>query len=459
MEIQSKQNVAFWSLVASGGLALLKFIVAFFTGSLALLTEALHSLADFAATGLTLVAVKLGDRPADDNHHYGHGKIESLVALLETGLLVALAALIIYEAAQRLLSGATEVNFSWWAVAVLAVSIVVDYNRSRALARTAEATQSQALAADAVHFSSDMWSSLAVLIGFGLIYLGFGWADAVVALVVAAIILRACWQLGRSTIDTLIDTAPQGMTAALTDILNRTSGILDVEHVRVKPVGLKNFVSLGVTVPRTMPITEIVALKQSIGTKVLELYPTADITTTVTPMELDDETAFEQVMLIARHQGLAIHHLIVKDLSGRMAVSFDLEVEGELPLAEAHLQATRLEYAIRDKLGADVEVESHIEPLPQELLVGKEAKEENRIRVERILKSEAQDVIDIHNVRLREMGHELFLHYHCRFAPTTTVKSVHDRIDQLEERMKRAVPELSRVVAHAEPVGAKKHKL
>src|SRR5215468_5891168 len=212
-----KEKVALGSIVASGALTLAKAAVGVTTGSLALLSEAAHSLIDLGATVMTYFAVRVAGKPADEEHHYGHGKVESVSALAETALLFVLAGIVIWEAVKRLMSHEPpEVEATPWAFGVIALSIVVDFFRARVLYRTAEKTSSHALEADALHFDSDMWSSLAVLIGLGGVALGYAWADSAAALIVAIFICIAGWRLGRSTIDTLTDTAPAGVSEKVT---------------------------------------------------------------------------------------------------------------------------------------------------------------------------------------------------------------------------------------------------
>ena len=212
-----KQRVALTSIAASGGLTIAKAVVGFATGSLAILSEAAHSLIDFVATVMTYFAVRISGKPADEEHHYGHGKVESVSALAETALLFLLSGIVIWEAAHRLIGGADHaVEATIWAFGVIVVSIVVDFFRARVLYRVAAETSSEALEADALHFGSDMWSSLAVLVGLGASALGYPWADSAAALVVAVFICVAGWRLGRRTIDTLTDTAPPGAADRIT---------------------------------------------------------------------------------------------------------------------------------------------------------------------------------------------------------------------------------------------------
>ena len=258
-----KQRVALTSILASGGLTLAKAVVGLATGSLAMLSEAAHSLLDLAATIMTYFAVRVSGKPADEEHHYGHGKVESVTALAETALLFLLSGIVIWEAAHRLFGGAHHaVEATIWAFAVIAASIVVDFFRARLLYRVAAETSSEALEADALHFGSDMWSSIAVLIGLGAVALGYPWADSAAAVIVAVFICVAGWRLGRRTIDTLTDTAPAGVADKVRAIATRIPGVVAIDRVRVRPAGDVLFVDLDVAVSRTLPLDRVAAIKE-----------------------------------------------------------------------------------------------------------------------------------------------------------------------------------------------------
>ncbi|WP_373504513.1 cation diffusion facilitator family transporter [Aestuariivirga sp.] len=463
MSTSEKQSVALVSMAASAVLAGSKFLAAMFTGSLGILSEAIHSLIDFGATIVTYFAIRWSDQPADDEHHYGHAKIESVAALVETALLFLTTAWIVWEALSRLYGGEQHnVEVTWWAVAIIAGSIIIDYNRARALKRVAEKTSSEALEADALHFSSDMWSSIVVLGGLGAVWAGIPAADSIAALVVSGFVARAGWQLGARTMNTLLDAAPAGATSIVRDIVLDTHGVLTIKSIRLRPSGATMFASIVVEVARTMPIDEIVRVKDAIQDRVQERFPNADITVTANPVTLDNESVFQKVMLIASRRNLAIHHLTVQQLDGKLAVSFDLEVEGSMPLGEAHETATILEDAIRSELGSDAEVESHIEPQPERMLEGHDAAPALAAEVTASLMELTAPfarLTEIHNIRLRRNEEGLFLHYHCRCLPGETVEKIHDDIDRVEAGLKERYPDIRRVIAHAEPLGHRKHAL
>ena len=332
---------------------------------------------------MTYFAVRIGGKPADDEHHYGHGKIESISALAETALLFVLSAVVIWEAGHRLLEGGGTVEATPIAFAVILGAIIVDFFRSRLLTRVANKTSSEALHADALHFSSDLWASVAVLIGLGGIALGYQWADSAAAIVVAVFICFAAWKLGRRTFETLTDTAPAGITARVKAALAAVKGVVAVERIRARKVGPTTFVELEVATSRTLPLDRVAAIKDEIVARLRAELGDSEIAVTVVPRALDSETVLERVMVIARNLALAVHHVTVHAIANRLSVSLDLEVDGNLPLGTAHEIASRLETAIQEELGTEVEVETHIEPLQTQDIAGSDAPAERTSAVER----------------------------------------------------------------------------
>jgi cation diffusion facilitator family transporter len=450
-----KERVALGSIAASAGLTAAKAVVGLLSGSLAILSEAAHSLLDLAATVLTYFAVRIADKPADREHQYGHGKVESVAALAETALLFLLCVGVVWEAAQRL-AGAhgTHVEATIASFAVIAASVVIDFLRAQVLSRTAAETSSQALEADALHFRSDMWSSLAVLVGLGAVALGFAQADSIAAIVVAMFVCLAGWRLGKRTIDTLTDTAPAGVAERVASIARRIKGIVSIEGVRTRPAGATLFVDLGVGVSRSLPLDRVAALKDELTRAIRAEVPQAELTVTTHPRALDDETALERVMVIARNRSLAVHHVMVHELPGRLLISLDLEVDGRLTLGAAHDIASGLEAAIAEELGPQVEVETHIEPLQAQGLGGRDAASERVAEIRAALGEVARGlgaIGDVHDVRVRETPEGEIVNFHCLVDPALTVEQVHDKVDEVERGLRRRRPSIKRVIGHAEP--------
>jgi cation diffusion facilitator family transporter len=452
---QVKEKAAFWSIVASGLLTLGKLVAGLLSGSLALLSEAGHGLLDTGATIITYFAVKAADKPADDEHHYGHGKIEAVAALIETGLLLGLAAFVLWEAIRRLMGEPAIVEATPLAFAVLIISIAVDFFRYRALAKVAKEHKSDALAADALHFSSDLVSSTLVLIGLGATWFGFHQADTLAAIGVAVFIAIAGYKLGRRTIDTLVDTAPEGVAEHLRTLAAGTPGIVSVDSVRVRPAGAQIFGELTISVARTLPLDRVVGIKSKLLESIEQAYPGSVLTVTANGRALDEETVLERVLLIAAKRRVPVHHVTVQQIGERLSVSLDIEVDGRMSLGAAHKIASRFEAAIRDELGPDTEVETHIEPLVVANLAGRDVDGALTDRVKLSLARHAHEVgaiVDVHNVRVRQTDHGLVVNYHCRVDPGLDVTSVHDKVDQIEQRARADLPEIARIVSHTEPV-------
>jgi cation diffusion facilitator family transporter len=450
----TKSRVAAVSMVASFSMAAVKLAVGIAIGSLALISEALHSSVDFVATVITWIVVRIADRPADDEHHYGHGKLESLSALGVIALLYVLAGGILVESYSRLREGAPPPTLSAVPFAVLLVDIVVNFWRARALQRVAHDTSSHALAADALHFASDVFGSIAVLTGLALSAFGFVWGDAAAAIGVAVMISVLGLRLGRSTVETLLDRAPEGAAEKATAAIRAVPGVVGIERLRVRMVGPKHFIDAIVQVPRTYPIDRVEGIKRNAEDAVSRALDDADLTFTAVPVARDNESVRERIMVIARNSGLAIHHVTVHDLGDKLTVSIDLEVAGDMALTKAHDIAHDLERHIRDEFGADVEVDTHIEPLEPELPLGTNAAPERAEAIREALSRYAAEgsIEDIHNVRVRDTEAGEIVNFHCRAMPSMSVIEVHESVDAIERALRRAFPSVKRVISHAEPL-------
>jgi cation diffusion facilitator family transporter len=451
-----KSRVAAISIFASAVMAAAKFVVGVAIGSLALISEALHSSVDLVATVVTWLVVQVSGKPADDQHHYGHGKIESLSALGVIAMLYVLAGGILVESWSRLREGAAPPTLSAIPFIVLLVDIAVNLWRARALHRTARDTKSQALAADALHFASDVLGSLAVIIGLALSGLGYAWGDAAAAIGVAVVISLLGLRLARSTVETLLDRAPEGVSDKAAAAIKSVPGVVDVERLRVRMVGPTHFIDAIVQVPRTYPIDRIDEIKRRAQAAVTKALDDADLTFTAVPVARDNESVRERIMVIARNSGLAVHHVTVHDLGGKLTVSIDLEVDGEMELTAAHDIAQELERNIRDQFGEDVEVDTHIEPLEPELPHGVDAAPDRVETIRTALARFAADsaIRDIHSVRVRNTDAGEIVNFHCHAAPSMSVIEVHENVDEIERALRRAFPAVKRVISHAEPPDA-----
>jgi cation diffusion facilitator family transporter len=449
----TKTSVAAISILASGSMALAKLVVGIAIGSLALISEALHSTIDLVATIITWAVVRVSDQPADAEHHYGHGKFESLSALGITALLYLLAGGILVEAYGRLREGTPPPIISAVPFIVLVIDIAVNFWRARALHRAARETHSQALAADALHFASDVLGSFAVIAGLILAGLGFWWGDAAAAIAVAIMIGFLGLKMTRATVETLLDRAPEGVTEKAEAAIRTVPGVVDIERTRVRMVGPTYFIETIAKVPRTYPIDRVEEIKRTAQAAVRGALGDADLTFTAVPVARDNESVRERIMVIARNSGLAVHHVTVHDLGEKLIVSLDLEVDGDMPLVQAHDIAHHLEHHIREEFGEDVEVDTHIEPLEPELPHGTDAAPERVAAIRAALTEIAADGVihDIHNVRVRDTDAGEIVNFHCRAARSMSVIKVHQGVDEIERALRRAFPTIKRVISHAEP--------
>lgn len=454
MQVIEKERVALVSMLSSGALAATKFAIGFMTGSIGLISEGVHSSADFVATLVTWWAVRVSLKPADETHQFGHGKMESMAALFEVALLVGAAAWVSFEAISRLFGEPHAVKGTSIVIAVLMGSIIVDFWRVRALRNTAKATGSPALEADALHFLSDMLSSGVVLIGMMFVAMGYAAADAIAALIVACFILFAAFKLGRRSFDALVDAAPHGAGSIVASKVSQIPGVLSVERTRVRAAGPTLFVELAVAVSRTLPFDRVAALKAQISEAVRSELPNAELTVVAEPRAVEDETIESRVRVIAANCGAAIHRLTIQRIGKQLSISLDIEVKADLSVDQAHGVASALEAAIRDELGQEVEIDTHIEPMAADWLDGMEVSGDQYRAVSELLVSAAECggvVQDVHNVRVRSTDLGLIVNFHCRLPPDMRVTEAHAAVDDVERKVRSLNPAVARVIGHAEP--------
>jgi len=295
-----------------------------------------------------------------------------------------------------------------------------------------------------------------VIVGLALSGFGYVWGGAAAAIGVAIMIALLGLRMARSTVETLVDRAPEGASEKATAAIRAVPGVLDVERLRVRMVGSTHFIDAVVQVPRTYPIDRVEEIKRRAQQAVGKALGDADLTFTAVPVARDNESVRERVMVIARNAGLAVHHVTVHDLGGKLTVSIDLEVDGDMALTAAHAIAHELERNIRDEFGEDVEVDTHIEPLEPELPVGADAAPDRVEAIKTALSRFAADsaIHDIHSVRVRDTDAGEIVNFHCRAAPSMSVIKVHENVDEIERALRRAFPTVKRVISHAEPPDA-----
>ncbi len=463
-QAQSEKNqAALSSVLAAVFLTSLKIVVGLLTGSLGILAEAAHSGLDLVAAAVTLFAVRLSSRPADREHAYGHGKIENLSALFETVLLLVTCAWIIYEAVKRLFFQDVAVEANLWSFVVMATSIGIDYSRSRMLMRTAKKYNSQALEADALHFSTDIWSSAVVIGGLFFVlvsnWLKIEWlekADAVAALGVSAIVVYVSLQLGNKTLLALLD----GVPASLTDEVRRAArvpGVLEVKKARVRQSGPEAFADLILTVDREASFERTHDLACQVEAAVQRLLPGADVVVHVEPDVAHAENVVTNVRLLASRQGLAAHGIRLYHLGDHQTLELHLEVSEALQVAEAHAVATAFEDALRQELPALNRIVTHIEPVGEastSYTAQDTAAEDIQRAVEEVTRTLNLRCLP-HDLEIVASEAGLTLSCHCSVEATTALTEAHQLTEQFEKALRTRLPQLNRVIVHIEPVDDK----
>lgn len=471
LQIREKGWAAATSVIAAIFLTTMKLIVGLMTGSLGILAEAAHSALDLGAALITLFAVRVSDRPADETHLYGHGKVENLSALAETILLFVTCGWIIYEALDRLFLEHVDVDPSIWAFLVMGISIVVDYSRSRVLYRTARKYNSQALEADALHFHTDIWSSSVVIIGLALVWLGEAIgqksslvrADALAALIVALIVIYVSWQLGKRTVDALLDSAPRGLAQEIVAAVERVSEVKRVLRARVRGSGAQIFVDLRVAVPRHLSFEASHAVTQRVQNAVRAVAPKADIVINPIPIA-EDEGVVERIQGVAARGQFDVHNITTHLTKRGMWIDLDLEVPPALSFDQAHARATDLEEQLRAEFKAapDVpriaDINVHIEPQAVALVTGAELTVRERAKfIERIdaIRQEIPHTRECLEIDIQRLDGSIYLAFHLLLDPQLSIAEVHSVAEEMENRLRREFPQLGRVMIHAEPYQVK----
>jgi cation diffusion facilitator family transporter len=466
-EAREKRGAALLSVGSAVLLVSLKAFLVIRTGSLGVLSEALHSGLDLLAAIITFLSVRVSDEPADERHPYGHGKFENFSAFVETALLLITALYIIYEAFDRLFFHHVHIQPSVTAILVLGVALAIDVTRARALKRVAQKYSSDALEADALHFSTDVWSTIVVISGIGLVWAGETWnlpwlayADALAGLAVAAIILWVGAQLGRRTLDALLDVAPKGLQQEIAMAVGRMDGVLDVDRVRVRRAGNRHFVDATVSVARTASLEQVHALSDAIEKRIGEIVP-SDVMVHAEPRAPQGEHLFEAIRAVAQRMGLAIHDVTALQHAGQLFIELHLEVDENLSLREAHRQSTELEEGIRKLRDGSTDVNIHIEPLGRHIATpdagAGEMKQLSRSIEDFLngLPAEFDELVNCHDVRVRQVEHHILASCHCTMRGALPITQVHDVTATLEDRVKAKFPQIYRVTIHPEPVEEK----
>jgi cation diffusion facilitator family transporter len=463
--VAAKKSAAALSVVAALLMTALKLVVGLITGSLGMLSDAAHSGLDLAGAGLTLLSVRVSDKPADEDHSYGHAKVENLSAFIETFLMLASSVWITAEALIRIFVKPVAVRYSVWPLAVLALSMSVDYWRSSQLKTVAERFHSDALAADALHFASDIWASAAVFIGLSAAWAGevlhihwLHFADPIAALVVSVLILSFGWRLAWRTVGALTDSVSPEMRRRVLHELQNTKEVLSIDQARMRRAGSKYFADFTLSLSRQLTFQRTEELVREATEAVQRVLPEADVVIHTVPRSTVAESIFDRVRAVALGNNVVLHDVSVQAFHDKFHVEQHIEVDENLALAQAHNFVRRIEDEIRSQLPQVTEVITHIESEPATIEQPQRVKRERNIEAHlRHAAAALPDIIDVHQVMLGRVGGKLLLSCHCTLPDGMTMHRVHEVISDLEDRFKLECPEVYRVLIHPEPATDNHH--
>lgn len=464
----AKRSAALTSFIAALGITLLKLITGLLTGSLGMLSESAHSGIDLIASLMTFASVQFSDRPADAEHAFGHGKVENLSAAFETALMIGSCGWIATEAVLRILHPSRlNLRFSIWPFVVLLLSIVVDATRSMALRRVARAHRSAALEADALHFGTDIWSSLAVILGLFATYAGqhwrLGWleyADPVAALIVAGIILRVTWSLARRSIDSLLDATPpevrDQIRGQLLRDLRNLPDVISVERLRVRRSGSDYFVDLNLGLPRALTFQRSEQVTGAATQAVQNRLPGADVVIKTEPVATMNESYFDRVRAVAARSNLNVHDVSIQQYEGALHLEQHLELPESMPLRQAHEIATQLEADIHREIPTIATMLTHIEGEPA--TIAHTAPMETAAILTEQLRDTARlfpEILDIHEITVTRgysgAANAIQVNCHCTLPDDLPMSRVHTVITEFEDEFRLGHPQVTRILVHPEP--------
>jgi cation diffusion facilitator family transporter len=461
-----KRWVTLISVAAACAMTALKATVGLLTGSLGVLSDAAHSALDLIGAALTFFSVRVSDRPADWNHPYGHAKVENISAFVETGLMAASAVGISAEAISRIFFHPVALSYSMWPFVVMVASIGVDLWRSRELRRVALRHKSEALEADALHFASDIWTSVAVVVGLGASWLGsvkhVSWlrfADPAAALAVSIMILIFGWRLAWRAVFALTDAVPPELHTRMIEEVRQTDGVLGIDQARVRKSGQSYFADVTLSLPRQLTFQRTEELVRDATAAVQRVLPDADVVIHTVPRSTTTESLFDKVRAVAARNNVLLHDVSIEAFADGLHVEQHIEVKETMPLLEAHRFVYGLEQQIRREVPQVGSVLTHIESEPGTIEAPIRVEQDRYI--EQCLRDAAVNVpgvVDIHEVNVDRVGDRLHVTCHCTLPDAMEMRMVHESITELEHRFKLDCPKVDRVLIHPEPASDNQHR-
>jgi cation diffusion facilitator family transporter len=456
---QKKIRVARQSLYAAVVITIIKLLAAYFSGSLGVLSEVFNSAIDIFVCLVTIISIKYSSRPPDEDHNYGHEKVESFSALFQVLILFITSSYIIYEAINRLfINKNVEINISIWIFVALLISMAIDLYRARILKRVAGETKSNALEADALHFSSDILSSGVVIIGLILVYFNISkTADTIAALIVTGVIIYLGYKLSKKAVDSLMDRVPAGLYEKVKYETLLIKGVEDIKTFRIRSSGSKIYIDMTILISRLVPFSKAHDIMDSVEKKIHQLIENADVVIHSEPVETKSETINDKIRMIVNVYGLKCHDIYSHKIDNEIYSELHIEVDNTNDLTKAHNMITEIEERIKKEIDVISHIKIHIDE-PSEIVFDTKDITENSNEIIREVKeilNECSDVISSNDIQVVSTNGKIRISMNCVFNYIHSFDEVHDIVTVLESKiylnLKKHHPKLSNVIIHAEP--------
>ncbi len=454
-----KIKVALQSLSAAVVITFIKILAAYFSGSLGVLSEVFNSAIDIFVCIVTIISIKYSSRPPDEDHNYGHEKVENFSALFQVLILFVTSAYIIYEAINRLfINKDVEVNVNVWIIIALLVSMVIDFYRAKALNKIAGETRSRALEADALHFSTDILSSSVVIIGLILVYFNISKiADTIAALLVTGIIIYLGYKLSKKSIDGLMDRVPAGLYEKIKYETQLIHGVEGIKSCRIRSSGSKIYIDMVILISRLVPFSKAHDIMDNVEKKINELIDNADVVIHSEPVETKSETINDKIRMIVNEYGLKCHDIFSHRIDNEIYSELHIEIDKTNDLIKAHEIVTTIEERIKKEIDVISHVKIHIDE-PSEIVFDTKDITENSNEIIREVKKildESGEVISSNDIQVVSTNGKIRISMNCVFNYIHSLDEVHDIVTVLESKiylnLKKDYPKLSNVIIHAEP--------
>ncbi len=451
--VRRPELVALLSVFIGIVLVVAKLVVGLLTGSLGILSEAVHSILDVVASGFAFLAVRTARKPADTEHPYGHGRAENLAAFAEGVLLLLTAAGIVFEAVRRLATGGSLVDPAGYAFALLFATLMIETVRAAVLRRVGEAADSEALRADATNRISDVLATVGVLAGLLGVRAGLSWADSAAALLVAGIIARAAFELVRHSGDILIDRAPAGAEKQLRAAILGIDGVREVGSIRLRRSGPALLGDASIATARMLSLEAAGALVEEVKRVARAAIPALDLTVLVEGQARQGDLVERVHAAAARDGGMRdLHNVTVeRENDGSLHLTMHAKLPGDMTLATASQASAELEKTLRSELPEATRIDIHLEPLEPQLVRGEDVTQ-RRAKLTATMRQVVESHPEVRrcvDVELSYRHHRIHAHVVAELAGDVSLEHAHRVESELEEQIRRALPEVHEVVARA----------